>query len=161
MVAGPPTGVADPYRGLRRVLLALVLLTAIGLAIELFLLEHTESLWQIVPFFALGLTAAASIAVAVTSSRPVVQLYRLIMTLLVLVGLVGIYLHLRGNVEFELEMNPSATGMALLWEALRGATPAMAPGAIAQLGLLGLASTLRHPAGRRRGRTPGDDLDTR
>ena len=34
----------------------------------------------------------------------------------------------------------------LVWKALRGATPALAPGALAQLGLLGLLYTYRHPA---------------
>jgi len=61
-----------------------------------------------------------------------------------------VLLHYRGNVEFERERDPSLSGLALVWEALRGATPSLAPGAMAQLGLLGLAITWRHPAARRR-----------
>ncbi len=35
-------------------------------------------------------------------------------------------------------MDDAADGLVLLWRSLRGATPALAPGALAQLGLLGL-----------------------
>jgi hypothetical protein len=62
------------------------------------------------------------------------------------VGALGVYLHVSGNVEFALERDPSLTGTGLLWKALRGATPALAPGALAQIGLLGLLYTYRHPA---------------
>jgi hypothetical protein len=68
----------------------------------------------------------------------------------VVAGAVGFYLHMRGNFEFELESNPSLRGAALVWEALKGATPSLAPGALAQLGLLGLVAAHRHPALRRR-----------
>jgi hypothetical protein len=64
----------------------------------------------------------------------------------VLAGLVGIFLHVRSNVEFELELRPSIEGRALVVETLRGAIPALAPGAMAQLGLLGLLVCFRHPA---------------
>ena len=53
-------------------------------------------------------------------------------------GIVGLILHYRGNVEFELEMHPAASGLALFWESVRSATPALAPAAMIQLGLLGL-----------------------
>jgi hypothetical protein len=62
------------------------------------------------------------------------------------VGALGVYLHLAGNVEFALERDPSLSGVHLLWKALRGASPALAPGALAQLGLLGLLYDYKHPA---------------
>jgi hypothetical protein len=71
------------------------------------------------------------------------------MLLCVAAGLVGVFLHYRGNVEFELEREPLLRGLALFREAVRGATPALAPGAMAQLGLLGLVYSYRHPALRR------------
>jgi hypothetical protein len=37
-------------------------------------------------------------------------------------------------------------GMDLLSKAMTGAAPALAPGAMIQLGLLGLVYTFRHPA---------------
>ena len=68
------------------------------------------------------------------------------MFIYLLVGAWGVYLHLHGNVEFALERDPSLSGAKLIWKALRGATPALAPGALAQLGLLGLLYTYKHPA---------------
>ncbi len=47
---------------------------------------------------------------------------------------------------FELEMSPEVLGWALFREAIFGATPALAPGVMVQLGLLGLAFTIRHPS---------------
>ncbi len=68
------------------------------------------------------------------------------MALFIVAGILGLYLHYRGNVEFALERDPSLTGARLIWKALRGATPALAPGALAQLGLMGLVFTYGHPA---------------
>jgi hypothetical protein len=65
---------------------------------------------------------------------------------IVVAGLVGLVLHFRGNLEFEREDDPSLRGLRLIWKALRGATPTLAPGALAQLGLLGLVWAHRHPA---------------
>jgi hypothetical protein len=58
----------------------------------------------------------------------------------------GIYFHLKANVEFELELHPSMAGLELIVETLKGAMPALAPGAMAQLGLIGLLVCYRHPA---------------
>jgi hypothetical protein len=63
----------------------------------------------------------------------------------VLAGALGVFLHLRSNVEFEKEMRPSIAGRELVLETLTGAIPALAPGAMAQLGLLGLLICYRHP----------------
>ena len=68
------------------------------------------------------------------------------MTSFLAAGLLGIYLHYAGNAEFEIERTPELSGLRLLWKALRGATPALAPGALAQLGLLGFIYTYRHPS---------------
>jgi hypothetical protein len=68
------------------------------------------------------------------------------MVLQIATAIAGLIFHYRGNVEFEIERDESLRGLALFWEAIRGATPALAPGALAQLGLVGLAFTYRHPA---------------
>ncbi len=136
----------------RRILLALVALTTLGLTLELVLLEHTESVWQWAPF---GVLAAGLASVAVVARRPsarAVRAFQGVMALFIVTGALGVLLHYQGNVEFELERDPSARGLVLLWRSLTGATPALAPGALAQLGLLGLAYTYRHPALRRAGK---------
>jgi hypothetical protein len=78
-------------------------------------------------------------------TRATVRLFQLGTALAVAAGLVGLSLHYRGNAEFELESDATVKGVALVWAALRGATPALAPGAKVQLGLLGLILAHRHP----------------
>lgn len=134
---------------LRRVLLALVLVGAAGLALELLLLEHFESVLQWIPLALLAAVLVSGAATARWPSSRTVRIFQAFMLLCVVAGLAGVFLHYRGNIEFELEREPLRRGLSLFWEASRGATPALAPGAMAQLGLLGLAYTFRHPALRR------------
>ena len=65
-------------------------------------------------------------------------------------GVLGVGLHYRGNVEFERELYPALAGMELVRKTLTGATPVLAPGSMALLGLVGLCLTFRHPALRGR-----------
>lgn len=136
----------------RRLLLALVHFGALGLLAELYLLEHTESLTQWIPLVCLllGLISAVSVALAPTPVR--LRVFRALMVVFVAAGLLGLILHFQGNMEFELERNSSLRGLGLVWESLQGATPTLAPGALLQLGLLGLAYTFRHPRLGARGR---------
>lgn len=145
------TGAEDEPGAIRRMLLFLLLLGIVGLAAELVLLEHTEDTLQWVPLVVLGLGFVLTLAVAIRPSPAVLRAFQAVMAACVVAGGIGFYLHFRGNVEFEIESDPALRGAALAWEALKGATPALAPGAMAQLGLLGLALTYRHPALRRRG----------
>jgi hypothetical protein len=134
---------------LRRLLFFLTLGGALGLIAELVLLEHTESVWQWIPIVLLGAALLAGAIVWRRPGRHALASFRGVMLLCIAAGLLGLYLHYQGNVEWELESDPAARGADLLWRSLRGATPALAPGALAQLGLLGLLYTFRHPALRR------------
>ena len=59
----------------------------------------------------------------------------------------GVWLHCRGNLEFQLDIDASQSAWTLFWKVLRAkAPPALAPGALIQLGLLGLVFTYKHPA---------------
>lgn len=131
---------------LRQLVLALVLVGIAGLEIELALLRHAGSLTQWIPHICLLLGLVVTAAVYVKARRPVLRAFQWIMVVYLVVGAVGVYLHYRGNVEFALERDPSLSGLRLFWKALRGATPALAPGALAQLGLLGLLYTYGHPS---------------
>ena len=148
MPSAPPTApadVVDPYAPLRRLLLALVLAGTGGLALELLLLEHFDSPWQWAPLVLLALVLLVGGAVAMRPGRRLLRVFQGLMALCTAAGVLGVYLHYRGNIEFELEDDPSRSGLVLFWEAIRGATPALAPGALSQLGLLGLAVAFRHP----------------
>jgi hypothetical protein len=133
-------------RPLRQVLLALVVVGALGLLIELALLEHFDSVSQWIPLALLVVVLGAAVGVHARPGPRAIRVFQAVMALCVVAGAVGTFLHYRGNVEFELERDGSLRGLRLFWEAIRGATPALAPGALSQLGLLGLAYTYRHPA---------------
>jgi hypothetical protein len=145
-----PGGAGDDPGLLRRLVLALMLVGMLGLGAELLLLEHFDDVWQWVPLVSLALGVVLALAVWMRPGRATLQAFRAISAVYVAAGALGVYLHLDGNLEFERESDSSLRGLPLLWEALQGATPALAPGALAQLGLLGLALAYRHPALRRR-----------
>jgi disulfide bond formation protein DsbB len=98
-----------------------------------------------IPLVVLTLAILASVVMLVTHARAsVVPLFRAAMLLLMLSGAIGAVLHYRANMEFKLEMDPSLGGGALFWSVIRAkAPPALAPGNMALLGLLGLACAYR------------------
>ena len=122
------------------------MLGAVGLLVELALLEHFDSIMQWIPLALLALVVVAAGSVGLSRTSGAFRFFRAVMALCVVTGVVGVILHYRGNVEFEIERDGSLHGLRLFWEAIRGATPALAPGALTQLGLLGLAYTYRHPS---------------
>jgi len=130
---------------IRTGLLAVFVLGVVGLLGELVLLEHTEDVWQWTPLILLAASLPLLAWHGLTTAAVALRIFRGLMLLFVVVGAAGLLLHYRGNLEFELEMHPGAGGFALVWEALKGATPALAPGTMIQFGLLGLLYCYRHP----------------
>ena len=137
----------DPATTLRRLLMAILLLGLSGSATELVLLRHHEDWKQSIP---LGLIVAALAVLTwhgLGAGAASVRALRFLMTLLVLAGLLGVALHFQSTLEFQREIDPSLRGWRLVLKALQAkAPPALAPGVLVQLGLLGLALTYRHPA---------------
>lgn len=127
----------------QRVLLGLVIISAAGLVPELVLLEHYEDWQQIIPLVLLILALGSTALLWVRPRRAALQLFRAVMILCVLSGAAGFYFHYQANVEFALERHPEYQGWQLFKSAVAGALPALAPGSMAQLGLIGLAGTLR------------------
>jgi hypothetical protein len=131
----------------RRILLAILILGVAGITVELLLLGHVEDFNQLIPLALAGATLVLSVVVSVKPTNATVRLFQFLMVLLVISGVVGMYLHFQVNMEFQLEMDPALTGMALFRKAIFAkAPPALAPGAMTQLGLIGLAYTYSHPA---------------
>jgi len=118
----------------------------IGMTVELLLLGHVDSTWQWIPVVLLGASVLLLAWHAATPSRVTVRALQATMVLLIITGGIGVGLHYDGNVEFELEMYPDARGLELVTKTLTGATPVLAPGTMALLGLVGLAVVYRHPA---------------
>lgn len=131
---------------LRRGLLLIFVLGTVGLGTELLLLDHFEEWRQQVPLVLLVLGLVLVAIRLFYRGAIILRLFRLIMLAFVLGGIVGLWFHLSSNMEFELEMYPTLTGLELLSKALGGAMPALAPGALVQLGLIGFLYTYQHPA---------------
>lgn len=147
------------HASLRQLLLALVFIGIAGLEVELALLRHAETTNQLIPHVALLTGLLSTVAVYVRPGPATLRPFQGVMFIFLVVGALGVYLHVQGNVEFALERDPSLTGAGLIWKALRGATPALAPGALAQLGLLGLLYSYRHPAPPRHSAPQLDHVD--
>jgi len=136
----------DAITLLRRGMLALLLFGAAGLIGELVLLEHYEDPQQFVPFALLSATLVVGGWHAWDGGRTSLQVLRAVMGLLILAAPVGIYFHLTGNYTTEHDFDPSLLGLDLWLTVIRGEAPSLAPGTLAQFGLLGLLYSWRHPA---------------
>jgi uncharacterized membrane protein YfcA len=102
-----------------RVFLSLILLLGLtGSGTELMLLDHHEDWKQAIP---LGLIAAALAMLgwhAVSASRRSVRGLRLVMSLFILAGLLGVALHFQSTLEFQREIDSSLSGFELVMKAL-------------------------------------------
>lgn len=125
-------------RAVRQALLVILLLGLVGMEIELFLLKHTDGFWQLVPIVLMGAAVVAVAWYSISGGTASLRALQGIMTLLLAAGLVGTVLHFDGNLVDAKESNPSLAGSLLYREALMGSTPALAPGTLIQLGLIGL-----------------------
>ena len=142
--ASEPT---ETLGSIRRLLLVILFLGIAGTSTELLLLNHDEGVLQLIPLIlmAVGILVIAWHALRGTTSS--LHALRVSMLAFVVAGAVGVGLHYRGSAEFQTEVDPTLAGLALFQKVIRSkAPPALAPGAMAQLGLLGLAYTYRHPA---------------
>jgi hypothetical protein len=132
---------------LRRVLLVVVAVGLVGTAVDLVLLAHYEDPLQLTPFFIICLCLLAVGCHAVSGGEFSLIVMRVAMTIAIAGAAIGMTLHYRGSMEFQLESDPSLAGFDLMMKVLRSkAPPTMAPMNLALLGLVGLASTYRDPA---------------
>jgi len=136
----------DVLSRLRRFLLVFSVVLLGGASFELWLIEHTEDPVQFVPFVLCGLGALGALGALVTPRRATLLVLRAVMVLVVLGTLVGIYLHVEGNLALQREISPNATAGEALFGALGGANPLLAPGILAVAAVLALAATYHHPA---------------
>lgn len=131
---------------LRRGLLVVLVIGAVGLVGELVLLEHYEDTLQLAPFGLLVLTLLVTAWHWLDGRKRSLRAFQSVMLLLVIAGPVGMFLHLKGNYEMEREFDPSLLGLDLWTSVFRGEAPALAPGTLVQFGLLGLLYAYKHPA---------------
>ena len=135
----------DTLGGLRRLLGGILLLGMSGTLVELLLLRHDEDRIQLVPLALLGTGVAVVSWHAWRRSAASVAAVRMLMFLFIAAGGAGVYYHFAANLEFQRESDAALQGSALVWQALEAKVPpALAPGIMVQLGLIGLAYTYKH-----------------
>jgi hypothetical protein len=128
----------------RILLLALFLLGLLGTGTELLLLGHIAGWNQLTPVVLMVMSLLVLLWYAIDRGAASLRAFRMTMLLFLAAGVLGVVFHYQANLEFELEVDPDAGGMERFYEAMTGALPALAPGAMIQLGLIGLAFTFRH-----------------
>jgi cation transport ATPase len=132
---------------IRIMLLTIFILGSLGSGVELLLLNHIETFLQWIPLLLILLSLVVLGWHFVGRTPASTRAIQGAMIALITAGFAGFYFHYQGSAEFKLESNPSLAGWRLFWEAIRAkAPPALAPGVMIQLGLIGLAYTYRHPA---------------
>jgi hypothetical protein len=131
---------------LRLFLLSLSGFMSLGTIVELWLTEHTKEALQLLPFVLCGLGLAVVVAVLLRPQRKTIWTLRIVMSVIALSSLLGVYEHLKSNLEVVLETKPNLATMGALWEAIRGAAPLLAPGILALTAFIALAATYYHPA---------------
>ena len=135
---------------LRRFLLALFSVGVAGILVELIALGHYEDQWQIVPLFVLSVALVSAGVQTFAAGRMSLAMLKTVAVVMIAAGAAGIILHYRGNLEFQLETNPDLGGWDLFARIVHAKVPpALAPGVMAQLGLVGLIYCFRHPLARR------------
>jgi len=128
----------------RRLLIALLCLGLCGTTLELWLIGHHEDVWQWIPLAVMTASTVSAGWVVGTWSRSATVVFRIMMAMLMLSGAVGAVLHYRANMEFQLEMDPALGGLALMAKILHAkAPPALAPGNMVLLALVGLVAVWR------------------
>lgn len=126
---------------IRWVSFAIVFLT-IGLIIELFLISHYEGEWQILPIILTFLVLGVFFLLRWKRTRTTLRLFKFLLGLTVISGVLGVYFHLQANMEFEAELHPAQSFLTNFTESLSGALPALAPGSMLVVALIGYIYTL-------------------
>jgi hypothetical protein len=137
---------AEILSRLRRFLLIFSVLLFGGTLFELFLIEHTESAVQLIPFVLCVLGTLAALAALLRPRRATLLSLRALSGLVILGSLFGIYEHVTDNFAIKREVDPAAPTSELMLSALGGANPLLAPGMLAVAAVLALAATYQHPA---------------
>ena len=141
-------GTAEPpvAAGYRRFLLGTAAAVYVGAAVELYLVGHYHGWTQVVPFVLIALGLASVLWARARAGRRSLGAVRAASALVVAGSVLGVGLHVKGNLAFEREVHPDAPLAGAVWEAARGASPLLAPGALALAGVLAAAAAWRHPA---------------
>lgn len=130
------------FYNLKYVILYTLIFFLFGSLIELYLINHYEDTFQIIPIFCLGVSLGSLIILYFRVSKLTINLFKASLLVISFVGLLGVILHLNSNFQFEKEIKPSSSTMDLFIESLSGALPALAPLNLVLLAMVGYSYVL-------------------
>jgi len=140
---------------LRRCLLALVLLSVGGTAVELAMVRHWKTPVQAVPWVMLVVATGAAVLLASRPSPRTVWTVRVLAVVIAISAAFGVYEHIQENYDAgPLDQRYETTwdtmpAAAKWWAAISktvGPAPPIAPAVLGQAALGLLFATVRHPA---------------
>lgn len=143
---GETTEESEILKTIRLILLITVISAMIGVEVELFLLGHLEPVLQLVPVLLIGVGLVSMAWYGFSRTGKSLRVFQGTMALCIASGLIGIVIHLAFSASEAKKKDKTLQGMQLLRVAMTGVAPLFAPGAMVQIGLVGLAYTFRHPA---------------
>ncbi|MDC0001683.1 hypothetical protein OAD76_00055 [Flavobacteriaceae bacterium] len=121
----------------KQVIVLALLFMMIGTLLELYLLDHYEDTWQLIPILCIGAALVNLFILFFRRSQVVITLFKLVLVLTSFSGIYGVVLHLQANYEFEQDMKPTAYFWELFSESLSGALPTLAPMSLLVLAFIG------------------------
>lgn len=129
-------------KNISRLVIVILALMCLGTLSELLLIGHYEDNWQLTPVGIIAITILLFFVLQLIRVPWLIKVFRILMIICILSGGLGVWFHLKANFEFETELHPSNSGWILIKESLSGAIPALAPGSMVALGLIGYLYTL-------------------
>ena len=127
---------SEKFSAKKMIVLALLFMM-IGTLLELYLLDHYEDAFQLIPVLCIAFSLINLIILFFKRSKIMVKLFKLVLVLTSFSGIYGVFLHLQSNFEFEQDMKPTATNWELFSESLSGALPTLAPMSMLVLAFIG------------------------
>ena len=109
---------------LKKVLVFALLFMIVGSLLELYLLDHYEDTWQLIPILSVGTTLVTLLILFLKKTKKLINLFKAVLILTALSGVYGVYLHLQSNFE-------------LITDSLSGALPTLAPMSLVVLACIG------------------------
>ena len=114
------------------------LFVAFGLLLDLYLIQHYEDFLQLLPIAGIW-SLLIIFAIGKSSYNDFISILMFCSIIVVaIIGLLGVFFHLKANFEFEKEIYANETTINLLINSLSGALPVFAPGSLLILSLLGI-----------------------
>ncbi|MDC3195480.1 hypothetical protein OAT76_03645 [Flavobacteriaceae bacterium] len=121
----------------KKMIVLALLFMMIGTLLELYLLDHYEDAFQLIPVLCIAISLINLIILFFKRSKIIIKLFKLVLVLTSFSGVYGVFLHLQSNFEFEQDMKPTATNWELFSESLSGALPTLAPMSMLVLAFIG------------------------